>query len=116
MAKHARDLVRRAFDSAYRIGDLTFAAYSCNELITNFLTVGDPLAEVQPEAENGLAFAQRARFGLVIDIITTQLGLIRTLRGLTPRFGCFDDERFDELRFERHLSNDPVLALPECWY
>jgi PAS domain S-box-containing protein len=35
---------------------------------------------------------------------------------LTPRFGCFDDERFDELRFERHLSNDPVLALPECWY
>jgi PAS domain S-box-containing protein len=118
-AKHAlegRDLVRRAFDAAYRIGDLTFAAYSCNELITNFLTVGDPLAEVQPEAENGLAFAQRARFGLVIDIITTQLGLIRTLRGLTPKFGCFDDERFDELRFERHLSNDPVLALPECWY
>ena len=24
-----RDLVRRAFDAAYRIGDLTFAAYSC---------------------------------------------------------------------------------------
>jgi hypothetical protein len=73
-AKHAlegRDLVRRAFDAAYRIGDLTFAAYSCNELITNFLTVGAPLAEVQPEAENGLAFAQRARFGLVIDIIST---------------------------------------------
>jgi PAS domain S-box-containing protein len=118
-AKHAlegRDLVRRAFDAAYRIGDLTFAAYSWNELITNFLTVGDPLAEVQSEAENGLAFAQRARFGLVIDIITTQLGVIRTLRGLTPKFGCFDDERFDELRFERHLSNDSVLALPECWY
>jgi len=39
-------------------------------LITTFLTVGDPLAEVQPEAENGLAFAHKARFGLVIDIIT----------------------------------------------
>jgi len=25
-----RDLVRRAFDTANRIGDLTFAAYSCN--------------------------------------------------------------------------------------
>ena len=23
---------------------------------------------------------------------------------------------FDELRFERHLASDPVLALPECWY
>src|SRR5260370_8683769 len=56
------------------------------------------------------------RFGLVIDIITAQLGLIRTLRGLTSQFGSFNDERFDELRFERHLSGNPVLALPECWY
>ncbi len=78
--------------------------------------MGDPLVEAQRETENGLEFAQKARFGLVIDIITAQLGLIRTLRGLTPKFGSFNDERFDELRFERHLSGDPVLALPECWY
>ena len=118
-AKHAlggRDLVRRAFDAAYRIGDLTFAAYSWNELITNFLTVGDSLAEVQPEAENGLAFARRARFGLVIDIITAQVQLIRTLRGLIPKFGCFNDEDFDEIRFEHHLASNPVLGLPEFWY
>ena len=90
--------MRRAFDAAYRIGDLTFAAYSWDQLIANFLTVGDPLAEVQPEAENGLAFAQKVRFGLVVDLITAQLGLIRTLRGLTPKFGCFDDDEFDELQ------------------
>ena len=53
---------------------------------------------------------------VVIDLITAQLGLIRTLRGLTPKFGSFDDEQFDELRFERHLASDPALALPECWY
>ena len=111
-----RDLVRRAFDAANKIGDLTFAAYSPVHLNTNLLAVGDPLVEAQRETENGLEFAQKARFGLVIDIITAQLGLIRTLRGLTPKFGSFDDERFDELRFERHLSSDPVLALPECWY
>jgi PAS domain S-box-containing protein len=118
-AKHARegrDLVRRAIDAAYRIGDLTFAAYSRNELITNFLTVGDPLAEVQREAENGLEFALRAHFGLVVDIISTQLGLIRTLRGLTSEFGSFEDGQFNELRFERHLASNPALALPECWY
>jgi PAS domain S-box-containing protein len=118
-AEHAlggRDLVRRAFDAAYRIGDLTFAAYSWNELITNFLTVGDPLAEVQPEAEDGLAFAQRARFGLVVDLITTQVQLIRTLRGLTPKFGCFNDKEFDEAQFERHLASNAVLGLPEFWY
>jgi len=111
-----RDLVRRAFDAAYRVGDLTFAAYSRNHLITNLLSAGDLLDDVQHEAENGLWFAHNVRFGLVADQITTQLGLIRTLRGLTPKFGSFNDEEFDELRFERHLSNDPVLAEAVCWY
>jgi predicted ATPase/signal transduction histidine kinase len=111
-----RDLVRRAIDAASNIGDITFAAYSDVALNTNFLAVGDPLVEAQRETENGLEVAQKARFGLVIDIITAQLGLIRTLRGLTPKFGYFNDERFDELQFERHLSGDPVLAAPECFY
>jgi PAS domain S-box-containing protein len=118
-AKHvetARELHRRCFDAAYEIGDLTYAAYSCNVLYTTSLAAGAPLAEVQREAETGLAFATGIRFVLVIDCITAQLGLIRTLRGLTATFGAFNDERFDELRFERHLASDPVLALPECWY
>jgi PAS domain S-box-containing protein len=111
-----RDLVRRAFDAANEIGDLTYAAYSCNHLITNLLAAGDQLVEVQREAENGLEFAHKIRFGLVIGQVTAQLGLIRTLRGLTPKFGSFNDERFDELRFERHLANNPALAEVECWY
>src|SRR5215475_4818207 len=118
-AKHARegrDLVRRAFDAANRVGDLTFAAYSCNQLVTNLLTVGDPLAEVQPEAETGLAFAEKARFGLVVDVIIAQLGLIRTLRGLTQTFGSFNAQGFDELQFEQHLASNPTLALSEFWY
>ena len=114
--KTGRDLVRRAFEAANKIGDLTFAAYSCNNLNTNFLAAGDPLAEVEVEAEHGFAFALKARFGLVIDIIEAQLGLVRTLRGLTPKFGSFDNEQFNELHFERHLASDPRLALPECWY
>jgi predicted ATPase len=118
-AKHiqaGRDLLRRAFEAANKIGDLTVAAYICDALNTNLLASGDPLPEVQREAENGLEFVQKAQFGIVSDIITAQLGLIRTLRGLTPKFGSFDDGRFEEVRFERHLASDPVLALPECWY
>jgi PAS domain S-box-containing protein len=61
-------------------------------------------------------FAQKVRFGLVIDIIATQLGLVRTLRGLTPTFGSFDDERFEELRIERRFAGNPDLARAECWY
>jgi predicted ATPase/signal transduction histidine kinase len=111
-----RDLVRRAFEAANKTGDLTFAAYCCYNLSRNLLAAGDPLAEVQCEAENSLAFAQTARFGLVIDVIAGQLGLIRTLRGLTPKFGCFNDEGFDERQFECHLASNPAWALPECWY
>jgi PAS domain S-box-containing protein len=111
-----RDLVRRAFDAANQVGDLTYAAYCCNELNTNLLAAGDPLAEAEREAEHGLAFAQKARFGFVIDTIATQLGLIRTLRGLTPAFGSFDDQHFNELRIERRFSENPDLAFVECWY
>src|ERR1700738_2422978 len=114
--KTGRDLLRRAFEAANKIGDLTFAAYSRLDLNTNLLAAGDPLVGVQRETEHGLEFAHKMRFGLVIDRITAQLGLIRTLRGLTPKFGSFDDGQFDEVRFERHLASEPVLALPECWY
>ena len=111
-----RDLVRRAFAAADRTGDITFASYSCNHLITNFLAAGDPLAEVEREAERGFEYAQKVRFGFVIDNLTMQLGFIRTLRGLTPTFGSFNYEGFDELRFEHHLAGNPVLKLLEFRY
>jgi PAS domain S-box-containing protein len=118
-AKHAlegRDMVRRAFDAAFRNGDLTFAAYSWNQLITNLLVVGNPLAEALAEGEKGLVFAKKAGFGLVVDLLTAQVQLIRTLRDLTPKFGCFNEDHFDELEFERHLASNPVLADPEFGY
>src|SRR5262249_2274579 len=107
-----RDMIRRAFDAANTNGDLTHGAFSFNNLIANLLAAGDPLADVQAEAERGLAFAQSARFGAVIDLITTQLGFIRTLRGLTATFGCFKDTQFDELQFERSLSSGPAQGAP----
>jgi PAS domain S-box-containing protein len=111
-----RDLLRRAFEAANRVGDLTHAGYSCAQLNNNLLFSGDSLVEVQREAQSGLEFAQRSRFGFVICWITGQLGLIRSLRGQTAKFGSFDDGRFDELEFERHLSSHPALALVEYWY
>ena len=114
--RSGRDLLRRAFETASNSGDVTFAAYSCASLNVNFLAAGDPLADAQCEAENGLRFAENARFGFVVDIIRAQLALIRMLRGLTKRFGVFDDGQFEELGFERHLSASPARALPESWY
>jgi PAS domain S-box-containing protein len=117
--KHVRsssDLLRRAFEAANKIGDLTFAAYSSLNLNSDLLFAGDPLSEVQRAAEFALAFAQKARFGIIADGNTAQLALIRTLRGLTPKFGCFDSGQIEELPFEHHLAGNPAFATAECWY
>jgi PAS domain S-box-containing protein len=111
--RSARPWIRRAFDAANEGGDLTFAVYSCNHLITNLLACEEPLSATLREAERGLAFACRARFGLAVDILTGQLRLIRSLHGTTPHP---TDEPFDEAAFERHLAEDPRLAIAACWY
>ena len=88
-SRHLRssvELLRRSFTTAQETGDLKYAVYACDRLVTILLAVGDPLGDVQREAENGLEFARKAKFGYVVDIIAGQLALIRTLRGLTSSF------------------------------
>jgi PAS domain S-box-containing protein len=112
----ATELIRRAFDGANAVGDLNYAAYSCSDLIVNRLAIGDPLADVQCEAELALEFCQKARVGMVIDIVSSQVALIRTLRGLTTTFGCFNQAQFDELAFERYLASELGVPFAACWY
>jgi PAS domain S-box-containing protein len=112
----SRELLRRAIDAANQCGDLIYAAHSYSHLNTNLLVAGDPLEEVQGEAERSLTFAKKIRYRAVIDRISVQLGLIRMLRGLTPTFGHLDDADFDELRIEHGFTENPDLAIAHCWY
>jgi PAS domain S-box-containing protein len=118
-SRHVRTglrLLRRSLIAAQEAGDLKYAVYSRDRLVTFLLVAGDPLGDVQREAENGFEFAQKAKFGFIADILVGQLGLIRTLRGLTPSFYSFNDGDFDEDRFEQHLESDPALVFARCWY
>src|SRR6266849_610756 len=103
-----RDLLHRGLQAANKTGDLVYAACG-HHLTTNLLAAGEPLVDVQRAAENGLAVAQKAQFRFLIDIAATQLELIRTLRGLTPTFGSFDDGQLEELRIERRFTRSPDL-------
>ena len=117
--RHLRDgvdWVRRAVATAQANGDLTFASFACNSLTMLLLACGEPLGEVQRETESGLEFTRKVHFGLVADIMTAQLGLVRALRGLTADISSFGDEHFDEGRFQQHLEADPRLRFAECWY
>jgi predicted ATPase len=97
-----REMVRRAFDVAYRVGDPAFAGYSFHTSITISLAAGDHLAEVQAEAERGFAFCGNARIGLSHGICASQLALIRSLRGLTVSFGGLDHDGYNEFETERY--------------
>jgi predicted ATPase/signal transduction histidine kinase len=103
--KAGRDLLDRGYEVANKIGDLMFVGwYRGLYLIENLLASGDPLSEVQREAERGLAFAQKAQLVHVGYIVQTHLELIRTLRGLTRKFGSFDEQDGDA-RFARNPNS-----------
>ncbi|MDB4890533.1 MAG: histidine kinase [Gemmatimonadetes bacterium] len=111
-----RELVRRAFEAAYRAGDLAYVGYGFHVSITLSLTVGTPLAEVQAEAETAVAFSTKAQMGRVTATCGAQLALTRTLRGLTAAFGQLDHAGYSERETERHFASDPDLGLPEFHY
>jgi predicted ATPase/signal transduction histidine kinase len=118
-SKHLRvsvELLRRSLATARQTGDLKYAVYGCDRLTTVLLAAGEPLAEVQRQAENAIEFARRAKFGYVVDIIVGQLRFIRTLRGLTPSLASFNDAEFDEDLFEERMTANPHSLFAICWY
>jgi predicted ATPase/signal transduction histidine kinase len=118
-SRHLRnsvELLRRSLVSAQQAGDLKYAVYGCDRLTTVLLAAGEPLAEVQRQAESVIEFARRANFGYVVDIIVGQLRFIRTLRGLTPSLASFNDAEFDEDLFEQRMEANPHSMFAVCWY
>ncbi|MDE1184757.1 AAA family ATPase [Paraburkholderia sp.] len=103
-------LLRRAFDAASERGDLTYMGFSSCTLITSLLAAGANLVDIERQAQERLELVQAAKFGLIVDIVTGQLRLVRILRGVPQ------DAGFDETAFEAHLASDPCLAIAECWY
>lgn len=85
--------LRQVFEIANRTGDLPVGAFAGNSLVSNMLATGEPLADVQTEAESALAYARKIGFAVGIDFLETQLAFIQMLRGQTRLFGSLDAER-----------------------
>ena len=112
--RHGRKWLRLAFAAAPQAGDLT--AYNWANTVGNLLASGEPLSDVQDEAESGLEFARRMGYGLIGDLITVQLMFIQALRGLTAHLASFDRPGFGEHEFEQRLDHDPHLAAAKFRY
>ena len=111
-----RELGRATFDVANQSGDRGSAVYSACESVTNLLFAGNPLVEVEKEAEICVEFCRRAGFSDYIDRANILATFVRNLRGLTRRFGFLDDDRFDELRIQNHFQSEPHVLVCEFWY
>ncbi|MBK3733682.1 AAA family ATPase [Azospirillum brasilense] len=111
-----RALLLRAFDEAREAGDVTYGGFTSVTLVTSMLASGDPLATVQRTAEARLAHVRQVRFGLCADILTTQLQLMRALRGQTDALDAFDGQGFDNAAFEARLLANPSLDIATCWH
>src|SRR5262249_50892808 len=110
------DPARRAFQIAKENGDPAFAAHGCRNLNSLLLALGHPLDQVEREAKHGLEFVRQ--FGFFLDRISILLGLVRSLRGSTTKFGSLDNGLFTERSFEEHMTAQPTLTLAilECFY
>ncbi|QBR02421.1 GAF domain-containing protein [Paraburkholderia pallida] len=109
-------LLRRAFEAAQQSGDLTYIGFSSCCLVTSLLAAGEPLAEAEDQGVERLRVVRAAGFGLIVDIMTAQLSLIRGLRGLPPWLGSAEADHADERALEQHLEGNPALAIAACWY
>jgi hypothetical protein len=114
--REERSLLLAAGDEARARGDLNYAGFTTVTRITSMIAAGDPLEEVEQHASAGLAFMRQVKFGFCADILTTQLQLVRALRGRTSDIDSFSDPGFDEALFRSRLGADRALDLPMCWH
>ena len=77
----ARSYFQRAFNAAQESGDVSFAAFSCVDTITNLLASGASLTDVEREAERQREIAKELRFDAIRRSIAQQLAVVRILQG-----------------------------------
>jgi NAD(P)-dependent dehydrogenase (short-subunit alcohol dehydrogenase family) len=63
-----------------------------------------------------LATELAARGGVLGIVNNVGVARHETIGAVDPKFGSFNGEGFNELRFERRLASNPALAELECWY
>ena len=111
----AIDFMSSTVRTAIETGDLTFACYGMNQLVTGLLLRNDPLDAVWRETEAALILAREAKYGDAADIVTSQQRFIATMQGRTATFSTFSDAQFDEAQFEAQLPTDRLIPMVS-WY
>ncbi len=93
-----------AFKAAVTAGDLNFASYACDHLVSHKLAAGEPLDKVYVESEALLDFTRKAKFDPSIQILIRTRRFIQAMRGFTADLSTWTSSDFDEHEYERIIE------------
>lgn len=100
------EILERGFNLTVAAGDLPFACYCCQSIITDHLVNGTRLEDVFIESEKRLAFVREGKFKISELVIFSQQLFIKNLQGLTDNFSTFNSPGFNQDEFEVYLENN----------
>ncbi|MDB5500759.1 MAG: histidine kinase [Tardiphaga sp.] len=115
-ARFGRSLILQAWHETDKIGDVLYGSHCRSYALKCSIASGEPLAEVEREAAEGLDFAQKTGSGFVFAIILNKFYLARRLRGLSPGLRLFDNTEVNESDYEQYLEANPNLTNPGYQY
>lgn len=87
-------LLEDSFRLCLEVGDLPFAAYSSNHLLTLILQSGAPLAQTAAVAHKYIDFARKSRNAVLTAMHRTKGQVAACMMGLTREEGSLDDASF----------------------
>ncbi|MBV8329420.1 MAG: serine/threonine-protein kinase PknK, partial [Verrucomicrobia bacterium] len=96
--------LRTAFKTAVAEGDLNFASYSCDHLVSQTLVAGEPLDEVYRKSEPLLDFTRRSQFDPSSQIIIRTQRFVDAMRGRTNTINSLSSADFDQAAYEQFMD------------
>jgi len=102
----AIEFLGTAFRAAVESGDIVFACYSLEHMLTNMLARGDNLDRLWVESVKAMDFAQKAKFFQVINVLSSTQAFIQSMRG-DNKIPCVADEEI-KAALERGEGSPPV--------
>ncbi|MDI1433651.1 ATP-binding protein [Polyangium sorediatum] len=107
--------LRKAYRTGLATGDYIYLSYACSHIVLLRLALGDPLKDVDEEAERLLALMERTKVASSIAVQTLVRRILAALAGRTLDVRSLSGDGFDEDTFVASLRERGVhFAL--SWY
>ena len=109
------ELLRTSFRLGREQGAFETPGFCACVLLMMRISRGDPLADLNDDADQFLEFLGRTGARDLHDLVRFQRQFIRRLRGLTRGADSYDDEQFASQPFESAWTADR-MSTAACWY